>query len=257
VERYGWSSVFLVFGGVIGPLFAVLWFSFVPSTPPTVKNDSNVLLDEEPMGYIAMLQQPVIFSICFAHFAHNLCHFALMSWLPTFLNEKLHMEGDSLAISSLPWMVMGFSVWISSTLADRLITQGADKSFVRRSFTVAAFVIAGLSMLMVALLSSASTPRPLLTLMFLSLALAANGSSTAAGYEAAKLDLTKTASAASRLQSLSNTLATLAGVFGVPLVSTLTGQGDNWSNVFTSLACAFFVAALVFHSFGRWSESIL
>lgn len=262
VEEFGWDSVFLVFGGLFGPVFVILWFWFVPSTTP-VDDTALASLGEEdeeatiPIGYFAMLQNPTLGAIFLAHFAHNLCHFALMSWLPTFLNEKLGMSGNSLAISSLPWVVMGLSVSMSSSLADRMISEGYDKPYVRRMCTVSAFVVAGMSMSVVAILTSSIEPHPVATLAFLSLALAANGASTAGGYEAAKLDLSRTASAASRLQSLSNTLATLAGVVGVPLVAMLKGNGADWENVFIGLSCAFFFAALIFHTLGRWSGPIL
>ena len=77
-----------------------------------------------------------------------------------------------------------------------------------------------------------------------------------AGYEAAKLDITRSANDASRLQSLSNTLATFAGIVGVPLVAKLRGPGlvDGWAPVFASLGVCFFLAAAVFHVRGRWAQ---
>jgi hypothetical protein len=199
----------------------------------------------------------VLLSVFCAHFAHNLCHFALMSWLPIFLHEKFGFKGDSLSWSALPWFVMVVSVSMSSSYADHMISSDRDISAVRRFFTVRAFSVAGVSMALVAFFSASDNASPALTLLFLCVALAANGASTSGGYEAAKLDLSKSASSASRLQSLSNTLATLAGVVGIPLVPYLKGTDNHWERVFAGLSFSFLAAAVVFHVFGRWTQPIL
>ncbi|KAH9259952.1 hypothetical protein BASA81_001712 [Batrachochytrium salamandrivorans] len=278
IERLGWDSVFYWFGGVMGPVFVLCWFYFVPETPVFVddghflsvsaRGGSGIITDAEeadeaeeeqekndnkPVSYLAMIQQREVFAICFAHFTHNLCHFALMSWLPSFLSDSLGFQGDSLAISSLPWVVMGASVGLSSLMADKIIANGAYASaVVRRAFTVGSFVCAGTS-----LITLSQVSNRWLSLVLLTLAMAANGASSAAGYEASKLDLTKTPTAASRLQSLSNTIATLGGVFGVPLVSALKGEEEDWSGVFLGLGVAFYFAALVFYVLGRWTLATL
>ena len=260
IERYSWESVFLFFGGVCGPVFVWIWFLLVPNDAATytiVDDNPTISVQGEQVSYFTMIRNPLIATICFCHFAHNLSHFALMSWLPSFLNDKLELKGDSLAISSLPWLAQGISVWVSSTVADKLISNGWEQSKVRRVFAVSSFFIAGTSMSSVAYLSTSSTPQSVPILVFLSLALAANGSVTAAGYESAKLDLSKTAAAASRLQSLSNTIASLAGVFGVPLVSILKGNENRWSNAFLCLALFFYLAGIAFQIYGRWTTPIL
>lgn len=280
IERLGWDSVFYWFGGVMGPVFVLCWFHFVPETPVFVDDghylsvsasggggiiarteeadadadgEEQARVEPKPVSYWAMIQQREVFAICFAHFTHNLCHFALMSWLPSFLSDSLGFQGDSLAISSLPWVVMGASVGLSSLVADRIIANGTYASAtVRRAFTVGSFACAGTS-----LVALSQVSNRWLSLGLLTLAMAANGASSAAGYEASKLDLTKTPVAASRLQSLSNTIATLGGVFGVPLVSALKGEEEDWSGVFLGLGLAFYLAALVFYVLGRWTLATL
>lgn len=262
VERYGWEYVFFAFGGVVGPMFTVIWFRYCPTHNPNALPPAQVAAANEAamqMSYLDMFKQPVLVSVFVAHFAHNLTHFSLMSYLPSFLHDALGFEGDSLAIASLPWIVMAVALLVSSSTADVIIMRGAlPTPVVRRYFTTVSFVIAGASMFLVAWsVSNSQERRPMLTLFLLSIALAANGSSPAAGYEAAKLDLSKSATAASRLQSLSNTLATMAGIVGVPLVSFLKGDNDEWAPVFLGLGLSFFTAAVVFWTHGRWTGPII
>lgn len=270
IEYYGWPMVFYFFGGLVGPVFVLLWFAVLPSKPTgadLLGSGSSKDEDEgdvpqsasQPTDYMVMAQDPLILSICTCHFTHNLCHYSLAAFFPSFLHDKLDITGGSLAISSLPWFFQGASVFVSSLISDGLISKGYERSFVRRLFTVGAFSVAGMSMIGVGALSTLDANLPKLSiLILLSFALAGNGSSTAAGFEAVKLDLAKSPNAASRLQSLSNSIATLAGILGVPLVPLLKGDdGNDWSTFFYSLGSCFLIAGLVFHRFGRYNSAFL
>jgi ACS family sodium-dependent inorganic phosphate cotransporter-like MFS transporter 5 len=258
-----WDSVFYFFGGICGPIWLLLWIACVPddhipTTTSTTISDHHHS-SSSSNEFLVMLRSPPIQAIIFSHFIHNLTHFSLMSWLPSFTHDKLHFVGASLSISALPWVVTGTSVIVASMAADRILTKRSIPSpTLRRYCTVGGFTIAGFCMMMVAILCDS---YPISSLLFLSLALAANGAAPIAGYEAAKLDITHSPAEAARLQSLSNTIATLAGIFGVPMVaqlkhssstSSLSGE-DNWKNVFIVLGGCFWIVSVFAWWKLKWS----
>jgi hypothetical protein len=93
--------------------------------------------------------------------------------------------------------------------------------------------------------------EPSVALLGISMALACNGAAPTAGYEAAKLDITGPRWTG-RLQAMSNTFATLAGIFGIPLVAVIRDATGSWSWVFLTISGFFASAAVVFGTFGRW-----
>ena len=203
-----------------------------------------------------IVMHKVVLAIMYAHFCHNFGSFLLISWLPSYFNEALGMDGSSLALSCLPYVSMALAVALASTRADRVIAEGRRSlEQVRRLSSVIGFLGGGSFMLMLAAVTHTKLGAPWLPVMLLSLALAFHGAGPVSGYEAAKMDVCSP-EYVGRMQSISNTLAAFAGVIGVPLCATVK-QHVGWAGVFLMLAVVLFSAALVFHRWGRFTGRVV
>ncbi|GBG28097.1 Vesicular glutamate transporter 1 [Hondaea fermentalgiana] len=272
MHHFHWSSVFYFFGS-LGMLWVLCWGLFayyidipdgttaLPCMPPRAPATPSLMRAKPsaPSEGPTLLQQArlivchkVVGAIFYAHFCHNIAAFVLMSWLPTYFEEAFDLGGSSLALSCLPYIVMGVAVTFTSTHADRFIARGElPLSTVRRISTITGFVGAGTFML---LITTSSWVFSAIT--YMCLALACNGAGPVAGYEAAKLDVAAP-EYVGRLQSISNTLAAFAGIIGVPTVAYIKEATGSWEAVFLVMGAVFYSAALVFHTFGHYSGKVV
>jgi ACS family sodium-dependent inorganic phosphate cotransporter len=203
-----------------------------------------------------IVMHKVVVAIMYAHFCHNFGSFLLISWMPSYFNEALEMDGSTLALSCLPYVSMALAVALASTRADRVIAEGRRSlEQVRRLSSIIGFLGGGTFMLMLSAVTYTRLGTPWLPVLLLSLALAFHGAGPVSGYEAAKMDVCSP-EYVGRMQSISNTLAAFAGVIGVPLCATVK-QHVGWAGVFLMLAMVLFSAALVFHRWGRFTGRVV
>jgi len=254
VERLGWDAPFVAGGLVLGPAFVLLWRRALPTGHASATADKD---DPKPAaggGFAAanleLFRHPLFVAIFVAHFTHNLALFGLLAWLPLFLKD-VGVPPDRMWMASAPWVAQACAVLLSSVLVDRRVAAGlADKSqvlAVRRRFLVACYVTAAVAWAAVgAAVALDMADAHALLVGAVALGVAANGAAAASGYEACKLDATESAIASSRLQAMSNMLATAAGVAGVELASLFA-----WSGTFAALAACFVAAAALFHAMAR------
>ena len=259
MERLGWDAPFVAGGLVLGPAFVLLWRRALPPNHSNV-NAEKASDDPKPAagGFVAanleLFRHPLFVAIFVAHFTHNLALFGLLAWLPLFLKD-VGVPPDRMWMASAPWVAQACAVLLSSVLVDRRVASDkaaglADKSqvlAVRRRFLVACYVTAAAAWAAVgAAVALGVADAHALLVGAVSLGVAANGAAAASGYEACKLDATESAIASSRLQAMSNMLATAAGVAGVELASQFA-----WSGTFAALAACFVAAAALFHAMAR------
>lgn len=270
MDRFHWSVVFYFFG-ILGLFWAVAWAFFShyidkidfratlccnkslaenvmqARTPPSPEINSGLL------GQLrTIVCHKVVFAIIYAHFCNNFGVYVIMSWLPTYFQETFHLGGSSLALTCVPYFVLGIGVTLVSTTADRLITRGEyTLEFIRRTSSTIGFLGAGTFMLLLA-----TSSKFVSAIIYMCFALAFNGASPMAGYEAAKLDVAAP-EYVGRLQSISNTIAAFAGIIGVPMVAYIKEATGTWEAVFVMMAGIFYSAAAVFFVFCHYKGKIV
>jgi len=258
MHNFHWNMVFYFFGG-LGMIWVALWFAFTVFVDELEVEKVELKtshLDIPKSSFLGdvrhIMRHRAVFAIIFCHFCHNIAAFVLMSWLPTYFEDAFGFGGKSLALSCLPYLAMAVAVQFTSVRADELVSGGQVKlAEIRRISTVTGFCGAGVFMLGISL-----TSEPTIAILCMCCALACNGSGPVAGYEAAKLDIASS-KYVGRLQSISNTIAAFAGIIGVPMVALIKTSTGSWNGVFIVMSMVFFSAALVFQTFGRYSERLI
>lgn len=158
---------------------------------------------------VEMVKSPLLCAIFWCHFCHNIGHYVLLVWLPTYFDEQLGLHGSSMSLTCLPYLSMTLSVMGVSNIADSYIRRGVEVNKVRRVSTACGFFGAAVFMLMLT-----TTRDQTISILYLCLALSSNGAGPVAGYEAAKLDITLP-DQTGRVQAVSNTFATLGEFFNI------------------------------------------
>lgn len=202
--RYGWPSVFYVFG-TIGCIWLLLWLLIVRAGPEQDRFCSKEECDyiQQTIGYVgspnikhpwkAFFTSMPFYAIVASHFSENWGFYTLLTQLPSFLKgesilpqlEKcfhcspacslsLSLSADTLNfdlgktgfISAVPYLAMGILLAISGYLADWLQEKGIwTTTQVRRNFNCGAFLAQTVFMMLTAYIMD-----PTLSVIFITIA---------------------------------------------------------------------------------------
>eukprot|EP00730_Choanoeca_flexa_P002734 TRINITY_DN11154_c0_g1_i3.p1 TRINITY_DN11154_c0_g1~~TRINITY_DN11154_c0_g1_i3.p1 ORF type:complete len:478 (+),score=66.96 TRINITY_DN11154_c0_g1_i3:97-1434(+) len=249
---YPWPVVFRVFGS-IGFVWLVLW------ALTAMKHDEMAHLraathqaSRSPRQQLKialkLLQHPSTFPIFVGHFAHAFCHFLALSWLPTYY-EEVDKESFEDAHRShamqlmAPYIIMTSCSMLGGQVADYAIRSGVDKSYVRRLAEAFGYGIGATAMSLFMLVEPGFVASALL-----SISIGSSGFATS-GHEAAKLDVAPP-EYVGLLQGVSNTLAALSGVLGVPIAAYINKAFNSWKAVFALVGLVYGVAGFIFYRQG-------
>lgn len=164
MARYGWRIFFYVTGG-ISLLWLVPWYFFAPK---------DQLLLREQTGKI-----PSIREICskraawgsfFGLFCGNYVWYFIVTWLPSYFRDELHYSQNEMAIfGSIPLWIVAVSTLSFGYISDRLISNGASPTLVRKACCGAGLLLSTVMLLAVIY------HDPRMSLIFLCLAAFAYG----------------------------------------------------------------------------------
>eukprot|EP01025_Chloroclados_australasicus_P000249 TRINITY_DN10119_c0_g1_i2.p1 TRINITY_DN10119_c0_g1~~TRINITY_DN10119_c0_g1_i2.p1 ORF type:complete len:608 (-),score=45.69 TRINITY_DN10119_c0_g1_i2:74-1729(-) len=146
IQYFAWPSVFYIFG-MLGSVWYGFWRYQAVSTPSEDKRISQKELDyilsdvaytktttakvEIPWG--RLLSRSEVWAIILSHFCHNWGTFILLTWMPTYYNQVLHMDlASSGFYSVLPWVTMALFANIGGWIADTLVSKGMSVTLVRK-----------------------------------------------------------------------------------------------------------------------------
>ena len=254
IQTWGWPSVFYAFGGA-GLLFALLWFAVVrerPSDHPKIGAAERALLlplqgdagdAREPVPWRRLLTQAPIWALVFNHFCSNWTLYLMLTWLPSYFRDVQHLSiAGSGLFAIAPWATQFVVGNAAAQLADRAIARGADVTGVRRGLQCAS-LLGGAVLFLLA--SQATTP--VAALACICGAMAFHGLCFA-GYASNYLDIAPRH--ADVLFSISNTAATLPGIFGVAATGILLDLTGGYTATFLIVAGINVVGAAVWW---RWA----
>jgi ACS family sodium-dependent inorganic phosphate cotransporter len=260
VTRFGWESVFYVFGAA-GLGFAGLWFAAVhdrPSLHPTISGNERALLAPvETAGHGAggdvpwrrIFASPAIWAIIINHFCSNWLLYLMLAWLPSYFRD---VQGLSIASAGLfsvgPWVCQFAAGNLFATIADRLIGRGVDVTLVRKSIQISGLLGAATCMLL-----AADAASPMAALAIMCTALFFSGMLWA-GFGSSHLDVAPRH--ADVLFAITNTAGTLPGVFGVALTGVLLDLTGSYDATFWVAAGILVFGAIVWLVFGTGKKVI-
>ncbi|MBI2690312.1 MAG: MFS transporter [Acidobacteria bacterium] len=150
VANYGWQAMFLIMG--LGSLLWLgPWLGWVrgddPAALPTVVGNAK---NAESVSLADALRSRVMWGIILGTYCYMYFVYYCMTWMPQYF-QKTH----GMSIEKSNWFGgvsfggMALVAALGGWAADRIIAKGANAILVRRSFTVAGFVMAALQTLSV------------------------------------------------------------------------------------------------------------
>eukprot|EP01113_Clastostelium_recurvatum_P032849 TRINITY_DN4276_c0_g1_i6.p1 TRINITY_DN4276_c0_g1~~TRINITY_DN4276_c0_g1_i6.p1 ORF type:complete len:529 (-),score=122.41 TRINITY_DN4276_c0_g1_i6:36-1622(-) len=186
-----------------------------------------------------------IYAVFAANFATHTIGFILSNWMPSYLTEVHGASLEQLAyFTPLPYVAIFVMSLLVGVLADRMRSKGMHIRNVRKIMNAIGLIGPGLCTLGLALWPWFIGPLELeVAVAFLTAAFGFNAF-VHAGFESNFMDLSP--KFAGIIFSVSNTIGTTAGLFGVPLVGILVGEslrGYNFS--FLGMTGVCFVATLI------------
>ncbi|KAB0797496.1 hypothetical protein PPYR_08489 [Photinus pyralis] len=256
-DRFGWESMFYVFGCV-----ALLWFiawciivSDSPSRDPYISNSElkhiQESLGEQQVTRIAKHPWRSIFTsisvwaIIVAHFSENWGNYTLLTQLPMFMRDALHFQLASTGImSAIPYLVVSVVTPSGGHVADWMLEKKIfNVTQVRKIFTCGAYVGQAVFMIMAVYIL---TPAGSITCVSIAAGL---GGLIWAGFGVNHLDIAP--QHASVLMGISNTFASIPGIIS-PILSgyiVTNASAHEWQTVFVISSSVYLFGAIFYGIF--------
>ncbi|KAK3161018.1 hypothetical protein QOZ80_1BG0070570 [Eleusine coracana subsp. coracana] len=258
ISKFGWPSVFYVFGS-LGSVWFALWQSKAHSSPdddPELsKAEKRHILGgstlKEPVTSIPwrlILSKAPVWALIISHFCHNWGTFILLTWMPTYYNQVLKFNlTESGLLCVLPWLTMAVFANIGGWIADTLVQRGVSVTNVRKIMQSIGFLGPALFL---TLLSKVRTPAMAVLCMACS---QGSDAFSQSGLYSNHQDIGPRY--AGVLLGLSNTAGVLAGVFGTAATGYILQKG-SWDSVFKVAVALYIVGTVVWNVFST-GERIL
>lgn len=240
VVRYGWPSVFYVFG-VLGLLWAIVWFAVVRAAPMHTPATRRRSLSKASVPWRRLLSSSAVWALIINHFCSNWALYVLLAWLPSyFTSQGLDVASASL-FSAAPWLTMFVMVNVVAWGADRMVRRGRSLTLVRKSMQTIGLVGSAGFLLLAPGAQSATT-----ALLIMCGALGTLGF-TWSGFAPNHLDIAP--HHADVLMGVTNTAGTLPGVIGVLITGWLVDVTGTYASAFALAAAINVGGALVWLAF--------
>jgi ACS family sodium-dependent inorganic phosphate cotransporter len=235
VTAFGWPWAFYSFAA-LGILWAALWQPQVSSSPErssrvgaaelrTIRAGAEASAPSTRPPLSALLGSSAVWAIVVCHFCNNWGGYVLLSWLPTYLNDRLGVDLASVGLFAMaPSIVSFLCLNAAGAAGDALLRRGMRTVTVRKLMQTIGFGAIAVALLVVPHVSSATLAIGVLC------ASAALGAAVAAGFGTNHLDIAPRH--AGVVMGLSNTAGTLPGVIGVPLSGWIVEATGSWELVF-------------------------
>lgn len=259
VTRYGWPSVFYVFG-LAGVVWAAVWYFQAASYPeqhPGISAQELALLGGSSGGkrepadipWKELLSHRAVLVIFINHFCTNWGLYMMLAWLPSYFRDVQSLSVTSAGFySAAPWLTMFVMTNIAGWAADRLRARGNSITFVRKLMQTTG--LAG-SAVFFLLALQADTPLIALSVMCGALAFIAL---TFSGYVPNFLDIAPRH--ADVLVGISNTFATIPGIVGVALAGWLLDRTGSYAGVFLTVAAVQVSGAILWLAYATGEKII-
>lgn len=188
-----------------------------------------------------------VWAIIIAHFCCTWGYFVMLTWLPTYLSSRFHLNvAMSSVLSISPWISMFVAANVGGAIADQMISRGYNTTFTRKTMQSIGFLGPAIFLY---LLAGARSPSAAVWYVSAGLGLAAFSQS---GVYANHQDIGP--QCAGVLLGISNTFASIPGIVGVAITGViLDATSNNWAAVFY-LSIAFYAFGLLVYNLFATSE---
>lgn len=260
VERYGWPSVFYLFGAS-GFVWCVAWYWLAnndPAEDPRISEGERKLLaahalPPKPQGtkvpWGQMAATPAIWALVINHFCSNWGFYMLLAWLPSYFRGALGLSIMNAGLfSAAPWLTMFVVGNLGGMLTDRLVKRGVGMTVLRKTMQITGLVGSAAFLLAARDVSSPMLAMGLMcgALGFLAL--------TWSGFVPNHLDIAPRY--ADVLMGITNTAGTIPGIIGVVITGWLVDTTGTYDSAFLLCAAINGVGAVVWFFFATGERVI-
>lgn len=221
IESHGWQTMFVVLG--LGSLVWLLpWLLFVKSDRQLANGGQQAATPAATVSMRELLASPVLWGTIIGTFCYMYFVYFCLTWMPAYLSDARGLSlGSSSLYTTFSFAGMATVAIIGGWSADRLINRGFDAVKVRKSFTIAGFVLAS------TVLIGAASPSLEVALFFAVLSLSGLGLATA-NYWALTQTLIPGGSIG-RIVGIQNFAASLAGIVAPILTGWLVHETGSYT----------------------------
>jgi len=200
----------------------------------------------EPFPWRTLLSHPAVIVLIFNHFAYNWNYYVFVSWLPTYMKRELKFELEGI-FDMLPYLIFPVISLGSGMISDWLVSKkGLEKLTARKFFQCSSCFFPACLLVIISFVDM----TPVATLAVMVLAISTSGFA-GGGYSVNFMDLTK--DHIGLLFAISNTVATIPGIFGVYLTGYILRVTDyNWKIVFLLTSA---IDVLAMYSYMVWAKA--
>ena len=249
VVRFGWPWAFYAFAA-LGLIWYGIWQAQVTSSPEqhprvgaaelrALQPEAGATAASQRPPLSALLGSSAVWAIVVCHFCNNWGGYVLLSWLPTYLNERLDVDLASVGLFAMaPSIVSFLFLNAAGAVGDALLRRGIPTRTVRKLMQTIGFGAIATALLIVPHVDTAPLAIGVMC------ASSALGAAVAAGFATNHLDIAPRH--AGVVMGLSNTAGTLPGVIAVPLSGWIVEATGSWELVF-QLAAGVKIFGLLFY----------
>ncbi|MGE0624126.1 MAG: ACS family MFS transporter [Pseudomonadales bacterium] len=232
----GWEWAFYLFG-LVGVVWYVAWNRLVTASPaehPRIAQAELAYLEEraqttgavvDPPAITTFLRNRAVWAIIVAHFCNNWTLYVVLSWLPKYVNEGLGVAFAAVGVvSMLPHITSFVCLNVAGNIADRMIRQGMDVTFVRKLLQTIAFGGLAACLFLIPMVESAWAA---IGILCLGKVFSAAG---VGGFNVNHMDIAPRH--AGTLMGITNTAGTIPGIVGVYVTGLILELTGSWALVF-------------------------
>lgn len=240
VAYLGWEWAFYLFG-LVGVVWFIAWqklITTIPAEHPRISAEELDLITknapasgnvEQAIPLRVFLKNKHVWAIIVAHFCNNWTLYVILSWLPKYVNEGLGVPFAAVGlIAMLPHVTSFVCLNIAGNLADRMIKNGMDVTFVRKLMQTIGF--GGLSICLF-MISQVDSPAAAIAILCLGKLFSAAG---IGGASVNHMDIGPRH--AGTLMGITNTAGTIPGIVGVYVSGMILDATGSWEMVFNVTA---------------------
>jgi ACS family sodium-dependent inorganic phosphate cotransporter len=259
VTKYGWPSVFYLFG-VSGFLWTAIWFLQTRNDPAEdykVSHEELALLQEvadpegekPPIPWRELFSSRAIWALFINHFCSNWVLYMLLAWLPSYFRGHLGLSITSAGLySAAPWLTLFAVGNLAGWMADTMVSKGLSLTVVRKIMQVTGLVGSAVFLLLARDVDTAGV-----AVLLMCGALGGVGL-TWSGFLPNHLDIAPRY--ADLLMGITNTAGTVPGIIGVAITGWMVDVTGTYSSAFALAAAINIFGAVVWLAFASGERVI-
>ncbi|XP_014680972.1 PREDICTED: sialin-like [Priapulus caudatus] len=257
----GWPSIFYVLG-LFGVVWCVVWLLVAADTPHSsrwISHDERHYIEHSLAGqmsyeikdqstpWLTIWTSKRVWAIVVAHTCANWGTYTLLTNIPTYMKEVLKFNIKANGVfSAIPYIGFWVGINVAGFGADALRAKGWSTTIVRKLFHSSSMVGASVFLIVTGYLDCT---RPYLAVAILTVAVTFSALQYG-GFIVNHVDIAP--KYAGVLFGISNTFATLSGIFAPYVVGQITTDGtqQQWQTVFYITAAIMVGGAIFYLIFG-------